>query len=55
MSSTVNSSRTSAPASAAASTRILSSTVRRGTYATEDFVRPGLPAIVNGPKSKAYV
>jgi hypothetical protein len=53
ISSTVKPSRTSAPASAAPSTRILSSTVRRGQYATGESGVPGEPLIVNGPKSKA--
>jgi hypothetical protein len=46
----VNRSRTSAPAAAAASTSTLSRKVRRGAYAV-----PGLPEIVNGPKSTTYV
>ena len=55
ISETVNPSRTSAPASAAASTSTLSSTVRRGQYATGSSAVPGEPEIVNGPKSNAYV
>ena len=51
-SSTVKPSRTSAPASAAASTSNLSSIVRRGQNATGDFSVPGEPEIVKGPKSK---
>jgi hypothetical protein len=55
-SATVKPSRTSTPAATAASTRILSSTVRRGAYAV---VRPSaaraVPRIVTGPKSNAYV
>ena len=46
----MNESRTSTPASEAASTRSLSSAVRRGAYAV-----PGAPVIVKGPKSVAYV
>jgi hypothetical protein len=53
-SSTVNPSRTSAPAAAAASSRILSSTVRRGAYATGECSVPGAPASVTGPKSNVY-
>ena len=56
ISSTVNRSRTSAPARSAASTRILSSTVRRGPYAVElPAYGGGVPLIVNGPKSNEYV
>ncbi len=54
-SSIVKPSRISAPASAAASTSSLSSTVRRAQYATGASVVPGEPASVNGPKSNAYV
>ena len=55
-SSTVNRSRTSAPAAEAASTRIVSSTVRRGAKAVESPSHGcGVPAIVNGPKSNEYV
>ncbi len=50
-SSTVKLSRTSAPAAAAASSRILSSTVRRGAYAYGASDVPGAPATVTGPKS----
>jgi hypothetical protein len=52
-SATVKPSRTSAPAAAAASTSSLSSTVRRGAYATGDASVPGAPASVIAPKSKA--
>ena len=48
---TVNPSRTSAPASDAASTSSLSSTVRRGQYASGAAAVPGAPESVKGPKS----
>jgi hypothetical protein len=44
-------SRTSAPASAAASTSSRSSTVRRGPWATGVSSVPGAPESANGPKS----
>jgi hypothetical protein len=52
MSSTVNPSRISAPASSAASISDLSSIVRRGAKATGAVSVPGEPEIVKGPKSK---
>ena len=54
-SSTVKPSRISAPASAAASTSNLSSTVRLAQYATGASLVPGDPESVKGPKSNAYV
>jgi hypothetical protein len=53
-SSTVNPSRISAPAAAAAFTRILSSRVRRGAYACGESALPGAPARATGPKSNEY-
>src|SRR3712207_688141 len=52
---TVKPSRISAPDSAAASISSLSSTVRRGAYATGNSGVPGDPERVKGPKSNAYV
>ena len=55
-SSTVNASRTSAPAAAAASTRRASSTIRRGQYARSvPLAAYGVPATVTGPKSNEYL
>jgi hypothetical protein len=51
--STVKPSRTSAPASAAASKSSWSSTVRLAQYATGASVVPGDPDSVKAPKSKA--